>query len=52
MWGDWRAEDAARALYAGLEAQIGTRAGWSQSGFMALAKAVTENKQQPEQKQS
>ncbi len=35
-WGDWRAEDAARALHAWLHARIGDRAGWSQAGFAAL----------------
>lgn len=37
-WGDWRAEDAARALYSELERRIGTCAGWSQAGFLALTK--------------
>lgn len=41
-WGDWRAEDAAKALYAELQARMGPRAGWSQAGFLELAKAVTE----------
>lgn len=37
-WGDWRAEDAARALYFELEKRIGSQAGWSQEGFMQVAK--------------
>ncbi len=40
-WGDWRAQDAALALYAELKARIGDRAGWSQAGFLALAQTVT-----------
>lgn len=39
-WGDWRAEDPARALYAELVSRIGDRAGWSQEGFRALTKLV------------
>jgi DNA repair photolyase len=35
-WGDWRAEEAARALYDALVAKIGTAAGWSQAGFIAV----------------
>jgi DNA repair photolyase len=35
-WGDWRAEEAAQALYVALDARIGDRAGWSQAGFAAL----------------
>lgn len=35
-WDDWRAEDAARALYAWLQPRLGARAGWSQAGFAAL----------------
>jgi hypothetical protein len=42
-WGDWRAEDAARALYTELERRIGACAGWSQEGFRTLAKVITEN---------
>jgi len=37
-WGDWRAEAAAVALHTEVERRIGTRAGWSQSGFLALTK--------------
>jgi DNA repair photolyase len=37
-WGDWRAEEPARALYEELERRIGERAGWSQAGFMAVTK--------------
>lgn len=44
-WGNWRAEDAALALYAEIEARIGEHAGWSQAGFLKLAKEVTENQQ-------
>lgn len=36
QWGDWRAETAARHLYAWLHERIGERAGWSQAGFIAL----------------
>lgn len=43
-WGDWRAEDAAQALYRELVAQIGDRAGWSQAGFLALTKANPQDK--------
>jgi DNA repair photolyase len=42
-WGDWRAEEAAQTLYAELIARIGTRAGWSQAGFSALARTVTQD---------
>lgn len=35
-WDDWRAEDAARALYAWLQPRLGTQVGWSQAGFAAL----------------
>jgi DNA repair photolyase len=41
-WGDWRSEDGPRALYDWLRMQIGERAGWSQAGFTALARRVTE----------
>jgi erythromycin esterase-like protein len=41
-WGDWRSEDAALALYDWLRTQIGERVGWSQAGFTALARTVTE----------
>lgn len=41
-WGDWRAEDEARALYAWLRERIGERVGWSQEGFTALARQVTD----------
>jgi DNA repair photolyase len=41
-WGDWRAQEAAQALHAELVARIGTRAGWSQAGFIALAQTVTQ----------
>lgn len=41
-WGDWRAEDAAQALYTELASRIGARAGWSQEGFACLARAVTD----------
>ncbi|MGL4651434.1 MAG: hypothetical protein ACRC1H_18660, partial [Caldilineaceae bacterium] len=34
--GEWRDESAPRALFAWLQARIGTRAGWSQAGFAAL----------------
>ena len=47
-WGDWRAEEAAQALYAELVARIGSRAGWSQAGFAALARAITDDKQRGE----
>jgi DNA repair photolyase len=43
-WGDWRSEAAAQALYEWLRMQIGDRAGWSQEGFTALARQVTESK--------
>ena len=43
-WGDWRAEDAAQALYRELTTRIGDRAGWSQAGFLALAKESTQEK--------
>lgn len=42
-WGDWQAEDAAVALHAEVERRIGTRAGWSQAGFLALTKAITQS---------
>jgi DNA repair photolyase len=35
-WGDWRAETAARSLFDWLHTRIGDRAGWSQTGFVAL----------------
>lgn len=35
-YGNWRAEEAADALYQWLTAAIGERAGWSQAGFAAL----------------
>jgi DNA repair photolyase len=37
-WGDWRSEGAARQLYDWLHDKIGERAGWSQPGFVALAR--------------
>lgn len=37
-WGEWRSQEAAQVLYAELERRIGTKAGWSQEGFVALAK--------------
>lgn len=37
-WGEWRSQEAAQVLYAELVRRIGTRAGWSQGGFVALAK--------------
>ncbi len=40
-WGDWRAEDAAHALYDRLHERMGERVGWSQAGFTALARSVT-----------
>lgn len=40
-WGDWRSEAAARNLYDWLHARIGDRAGWSQSGFTALATEIS-----------
>jgi len=40
QWGNWRGEAAADALYQWLRARIGDRAGWSQAGFAALAKAI------------
>ncbi len=43
-WGDWRAEDAAQKLYAELASRIGTRAGWSQAGFVALAQDLRQEK--------
>jgi DNA repair photolyase len=36
QWGNWRAEEAADALYQWLRGQIGERAGWSQTGFTAV----------------
>ena len=44
-WGDWRAEDEARALYTWLHERIGPRAGWSQAGFAALATPAPERSQ-------
>jgi DNA repair photolyase len=41
QWGDWRSEGEAHALYEWLVARIAERAGWSQAGFSALARAVT-----------
>lgn len=41
-WGEWRSEERARALYDWLRARIDERAGWSQAGFTALARRVTE----------
>ncbi|MEZ4659793.1 MAG: radical SAM protein [Caldilineaceae bacterium] len=38
-WGDWRSEEAARALYEWLFSRGGERIGWSQEGFTALAAA-------------
>lgn len=43
-WGDWRAEDAAQALYRELVARIGDRAGWSQTGFRALTEEFVQAK--------
>jgi DNA repair photolyase len=43
LWGDWRAEDAALALCEALQARIGARAGWSQSGFLAVTKPITSD---------
>lgn len=40
-WSSWRSEMDAQALYTWLQAQIGDRAGWSQTGFAALTQAVT-----------
>jgi len=40
-WGDWRAEDGARSLYAWLHERMGERAGWSQAGFTHLARRTT-----------
>jgi DNA repair photolyase len=37
-WGDWRAQENARALYGWLAARMGEHAGWSQAGFVALAR--------------
>ena len=45
-WGDWRAEDAARALYVELERRIGARAGWSKAGFLALTRASNHTNQE------
>ncbi|MEZ4711044.1 MAG: radical SAM protein [Caldilineaceae bacterium] len=39
-WGDWRSEQAARALYEWLFRRGGERIGWSQEGFTALAAAT------------
>lgn len=41
-WGGWRSEEEARSLYAWLEERMGERAGWSQQGFTALARQVTD----------
>jgi DNA repair photolyase len=49
-WGDWRAEDAARSLHDELVKRIGERAGWSQAGFSALARAETEDNKQSKQR--
>lgn len=35
-WGNWRSQEAPRALYEWLRERIGERAGWSQQGFSAL----------------
>lgn len=40
-WADWRNEEQALALYGWLQAHIGDRAGWSQSGFAALTTGLT-----------
>jgi DNA repair photolyase len=40
-WGDWRSEEAGRALYSWLEEAIGERAGWSQAGFSQMARRLT-----------
>jgi DNA repair photolyase len=42
-WGDWRAEESARALYAALAVRIGMRAGWSQAGFLAVTQGVNRS---------
>jgi DNA repair photolyase len=39
-WGEWRSQEAAQALYTELVLRIGPKAGWSQEGFVALAKAA------------
>lgn len=39
-WGNWRAAEAAQALYTWLNQHIGDQAGWSQAGFTALAQAL------------
>lgn len=39
-WADWRNEENALALYAWLQAHIGERAGWSQTGFAALTQSL------------
>lgn len=44
-WSDWRNEEAALALYAWLQAQIGDRAGWSQAGFAALTQGLTNQQE-------
>ncbi len=43
-WDDWHNEQAASALYQWLHDQIGDHAGWSQTGFTALAKPVTNTR--------
>ena len=42
-WGNWRSEDAARALYAWLSSRAGERIGWSQAGFTELVAAQWPN---------
>ena len=37
-WEEWNSEQMARSLFAWLQRRIGVRAGWSQDGFVALAK--------------
>jgi DNA repair photolyase len=41
-WGDWRSEEAALALYEALKGRIGEHAGWSQAGFSAVTKGITQ----------
>lgn len=43
-WGDWRGDDAARALYAALQQRVGAAVGWSAAGFTALAHAARQDR--------
>jgi DNA repair photolyase len=44
-WGDWRSQESALALYEELQRRIGACAGWSQAGFSAIARSVTQSKE-------